>query len=105
MAKQQLRDHINLIKRKLTTLNDMNDDIINEIIEDVKALMNFKIDTETTKISRKKKQITQDKPKTNNTQYYKIDDEPEIEKKQKPKNKEVEFIISKGDFIVDFTMQ
>ena len=57
MAKQQLRDHINLIKIKLTALNDTNDDIINEIIEDVKALMDFKIDTETTKISNKKKQI------------------------------------------------
>ena len=85
MAKQQLRDHINLIKRKLTTLNDMNDDIINENVGDVKALMNFKIDTETTKISRKKKQITQDKPKTNNTQYYKISGESEIENKPKTK--------------------
>ena len=105
MAKQQLRDHINLIKRKSTTLNDMNDDIINEIIEDVKALMNFKIDTEPTKISNKKKQIKKDKPKTHNTQYYKIDDEPETEKKQKPKNEESEFIISKGIFEVDLGME
>ena len=87
MAKQQLRDHINLIKRKLTELKDMNDDIINEIIGDVKALTNFKIDTEPTKISNKKKQIKKDKPKTDNTQYYKIDDEPETEKQPKQKNK------------------
>ena len=57
MAKQQLRDHINLIKRKLTELKDMNDDIINEIIGDVKALTNFKIEAEPIKISNKKKQI------------------------------------------------
>ena len=105
MAKQQLRDHINLIKRKLTELKDMNDDIINEIIGDVKALTNFKIDAEPTKISKKKKQIKQDKPKTDNTQYYKIDDEPETEKKQKPKNEESEFIILKGCFEVDLGME
>ena len=44
MTKQDLRDHINLIKRKLTLLNDINEDAINEIIEDVKDLLNFKMD-------------------------------------------------------------
>ena len=76
----------NLMEGKLTALNDMNDDIINKIIVDVQALANFKIDTETTKPPNKKKEIKKYKPTTDNTQYYKICDEPEIEKKPKPKN-------------------
>ena len=66
---------------------------------------NFKIDTEPTKISKKKKQIKQDKPKTDNTQYYKIDDEPETEKQPKQNNKDPEFIILKGCFEVDLGME
>ena len=49
MTKQALRDNINLIKRKLTTMDNINEDIINEIINDVKALLNIKIEPETQK--------------------------------------------------------
>ena len=51
MSKQNLRDHINLIKRKLTSYDGTSDegDQINDISEDVKALIKFKIDKETQK--------------------------------------------------------
>ena len=49
MTKQELRDDINLIKRKLTIMDNVNEDTINEIIEDVKALLNIKIEPETKK--------------------------------------------------------
>ena len=104
MAKQQLRDHINLIKRKLTTLDNINEDIINEISQDVNALLKFKIDITKTKISNNKKQINKTKPKLEHTQYYKISDEPETEHEPKSKNNDNEFTISTGGFILDFGM-
>ena len=54
MSKQGMRDNINSIKRKLTSLDDIDEDVINEITEDVKALLNFKLDVQR-KISNKKK--------------------------------------------------
>ena len=77
----------------------MNEDIINEISEDVKALLNFKIDTTITKTTKKNKQITKDNPKPGHTQYYEIADEPEIEHEPKPKNNDNEFTISEGVFL------
>ena len=38
MSRQEMREFINSIKRKLTTLDNIQEDILNEIVEDVKAL-------------------------------------------------------------------
>ena len=48
MSKQGKREYINMIKRKLTLLNDINEDIINQILEDAKDLLNIEIEPETT---------------------------------------------------------
>ena len=110
MSKQYLRNHINLIKGKLNTIEDMNEDIINDIQEDVKALLNFKIDKE---LHKRKIHIKQDTPikqiktvksKAAPAQYYKIDDDIEIEVSQKPKNSNISIIVSTGNFEVDFGM-
>ena len=112
MSKQSLRDHINLIKRKLTAYDGANEegDQINDISEDVKALLNFKIDKETkkkTKHTKHKnpikpiKQIQAVKPELNETQYFKIDDnESETIHKQTDKG----IVVSKGVFEVDLSM-
>ena len=91
MTKQDLRDHINLIKQKLTIMDNINEDIINEIIEDVKDLLNFKIDIQPIPKPKINTIVKKDKPKT--------------EPKQNNKNNDKYFIISKGDFEVDFGME
>ena len=98
MSKQGMRDNINSIKRKLTSLDDIDEDVINEIIEDVKALLNFKLDVQR-KIANKKKNITKDNQRPNI-----IKDENNIESKQKQNNNDAEFIISTGKFEVYFGM-
>ena len=108
MSKQNLRDHINLIKRKLTTFDGTNEeeDQINDISEDVKALVNFKIDKESQKQTRHTKhknpikQIKKVKPNISETQYFKIDDEPETIHQQNDKV----IVVSKGVFEVDLSM-
>ena len=91
MTKQDLRDHINLIKRKLTLLTDINEGAINEIIEDVKDLLNPKMDIQPIPKQKINTVVKKDKPKT--------------EPKQNNKNNDKDFIISKGNFEVDFSME
>ena len=92
MSKQGKREYINMIKRKLTSLDDINEDILNEIIDNVRVLLKFKTDEETTVISKKGK-----KPGVKKTKD--ISDTPkEIKKK-------LDFVISEGNFMVDFSME
>ena len=69
-------------------------------------MLNFKIDKETkkgtkhTKHKTQIKQIKQVKPDTNETQYFKIDDESEMTNKQIDKA----IVVSKGVFEVDLSM-
>ena len=106
MTKQDLRHHVNLINRKLTIMDNVNEDIINDITEDVKTLLNFKIDKESqkrTKHTKHKnpiKQIKQVKQNISETQYFKIDDEPETIHQQNDKV----IVVSKGVFEVDLSM-
>ena len=55
MSKQGNNKYINMIKRKLTLLNDINEDILNEIIDNIRVLLKFKTDEEATVISKKDK--------------------------------------------------
>ena len=93
MTKQDLRDNINLIKIKLTTMDNINEDIINEIINDVKALLNIKIEPETHKRNtyiKKTSSIKENKP-----------DKPKTEDNSKNTINDIEFSVSEGVFILD----
>ena len=93
MTKQALRDNINLIKRKLTTMDNINEDIINEIINDVRALVNIKIEPETRKTNtyiKKTSSIKENKP-----------DKPKTEDNSNNKINDIEFSVSEGVFILD----
>ena len=70
MSKQDLRNNINLIKRKLTRMDNLNEDTINEIVEDVKGLLKFKLDTETSKTHTRK----HNKNNSTLTQHFQSED-------------------------------
>ena len=92
MSKQGKREYINMIKRKLTSLNDINEDILNEIIGNIRVLLKFKTDEEATVIPKKEKKPSVKKKKD-------ITDTPkEIKNRQ-------DFVISAGDFMIDFSME
>ena len=44
-----------MIKRKLTLLNDINEDTLNEIIDNIRVLLKFKTNEEATTISKREK--------------------------------------------------
>ena len=92
MSKQGKREYINMIKRKLTLLDNINEDILNEIIDNIRVLLKFKTDEEATVISKKDKKASVKKIKD-------ITDTPK-EIMNKP-----DFVTSAGDFMIDFTME
>ena len=97
MTKQDLRDNINSIKRKLTIMDTINEDTINEIIEDVKALLNFKLDTET---KQRIKHIKKASPIKENKIV-----KPNTEEKPTNTINDIEFTVSQGGFMLDFGME
>ena len=58
MVTKEARDHIILIKRKLTSLIDINEDIINEIIKDITDLLKFETYDKAVKIFKRNKKPT-----------------------------------------------
>ena len=44
MVNNEIQDHINLIKKKLSMLREINEDTINEIIQDINCLLKFQSD-------------------------------------------------------------